>query len=221
MAEGRVKSEAETRAEVVEAARAMSAGGLSPGRSGNVSARFGNGMLITPSGVAYEGMTAADIVFVGADGAAGAHRHRPSSEWRFHLAVYAARGEAGAIVHAHSRHATVLACAGRPIPAFHYMVAVAGGSDIRCAPYATFGTRELAGNVVAALEERRACLMARHGQLAFGVTPAAALELAGEVEELAAPYCEWLKIGGAGMREDGEMARALERFKDDGAGGGD
>ncbi|MCB1436017.1 MAG: class II aldolase/adducin family protein [Rhodobiaceae bacterium] len=217
MADGRAKSEAETRREVVETARAMSAGGLSPGRSGNVSARFGAGMLITPSGVAYEGLAPADIVFVGGDGAAQAHRYRPSSEWRFHLAVYGARREAGAIVHAHSRHATVLACAGRPIPAFHYMVAAAGGSDIRCAPYATFGTSELASNVVAALDGRRACLMAHHGQLAFGDSLAAALGLAREVEELAAQYCELLKIGGVGILDEDEMARVLERFKDYGA----
>lgn len=210
-------TEAGLRAQVLEAARAMSASGLSPGRSGNVSARLGDGMIITPSGVFYDGMSTEDLVRVSGDGTAQPHRYKPSSEWRFHLAVYAARAEAGAVVHAHSRHATVLACAQKPIPAFHYMVAVAGGSDIRCSPYATFGTADLADHVVAALEGRRACLMAHHGQLAFGATPQAALELAKEVEELAAQYCELLKIGGGAALDDAEMARVLERFKSYGA----
>lgn len=213
--------EARLRRQVLETARAMSKSGLSPGRSGNVSARLGEGMVITPSGVSYDAMSTDDLVRVAGDGTPETHRYKPSSEWRFHLAVYAARPEAGAIVHAHSRHATVLACAKKPIPAFHYMVAVAGGSDIRCSPYATFGTKELADHAVAALEGRRACLMAQHGQLAFAETPQAALELAGEVEELAAQYCELLKIGGGAILDDAEMTRVLERFKSYGAGGGD
>jgi L-fuculose-phosphate aldolase len=213
--------EAGLREAVLDAARAMSVSRLSPGCSGNVSARLGEGMVITPSGVAYEGMSADDLVRVAGDGTPEAHRYKPSSEWRFHLAVYAARPEAGAIVHTHSRHATVLACAEKTIPAFHYMVAVAGGSDIRCSPYATFGTKELADYVVAALEGRRACLMAHHGQLAFGKSPQAALELAGEVEELAAQYCELLKIGGGAILDNAEMARVLERFKTYGAGSED
>lgn len=212
------RTKGDDRQAVLDAARAMARSGLSPGRSGNVSCRCDGGMLITPSAIPYEDLAPADIVFVAADGAAEPHRHRPSSEWRFHLAVYAARAEAGAIVHAHSRWATALACTGRPIPAFHYMVAVAGGGDIRCADYATFGSAELADCVVAALDGRRACLMRQHGQLAFAATPRAALELAGEVENLAALYCEVLKLGGGEILSEAEMDRVLARFRDYGAG---
>ncbi|MCB1513198.1 MAG: class II aldolase/adducin family protein, partial [Hyphomicrobiaceae bacterium] len=142
----------------------MSRTGLSPGRSGNVSVRFDGGMLITPSGMAYDAIKPADIVFVSDDGSVGAKSRKPSSEWRFHLAAYHARPDRNAVVHTHSLNATVIACAGRPIPAFHYMVAIAGGEDIPCVPYATFGTEELSRHVAAGLEHRDACLMAHHGQ---------------------------------------------------------
>lgn len=201
------------RAAVVETAQRMSAYGLSHGRSGNVSARWEDGMLITPSGIAYDGMTPDDIVFLDAEGAPLAGEGKPSSEWRFHLAAYQARPEARAVVHCHSRSATALACAHRPIPAFHYMVAVAGGTDIPLAPYATFGTADLAAHVAAALSARKACLMASHGQIATGATLDAALELAGEVEMLAAQYLEVLKLGEAHLLDDAEMARVLEKFE--------
>jgi ribulose-5-phosphate 4-epimerase/fuculose-1-phosphate aldolase len=142
--------EEQVRAEVVATARAMSTSGLSPGRSGNVSARFSDGMLITPSGLAYDLMESADIVFVDGDGSVASGQRAPSTEWHFHLAAYRARPDLHALVHTHSLHATVLACAGRNIPAFHYMVAVAGGSDIPLVPYATFGTAQLAEYVAAA-----------------------------------------------------------------------
>jgi len=207
------ESEWSLRAAVVETARRMSASGLSFGRSGNVSARFADGMLITPSGVAYDAMLPEHVVFVAGDGAPRPDGGKPSSEWRFHLAAYAARAEAGAVVHCHSRSATALACAHRPIPAFHYMVAVAGGADIPLAPYATFGTPELAAHVAEALAARKACLMANHGQIATGASLDAALELAGEVEMLAAQYLEVLKLGEVHLLDEVQMAEVLEKFK--------
>jgi len=207
------------RRSVVETARAMSAAGLSPGRSGNVSARVADGMLITPSGLAYDAMKPADIVHVAADGSVAPGQRRPSTEWHLHLAVYAARPDVNALVHAHSLHATVLACAGRPIPAFHYMVAVAGGADIPLVPYATFGTPELAGLVAAALARRNACLLAHHGQVAAGATLGAALNLAREMEVLAEQYAKVLQLGQARILDDAEMTVVLEKFKSYGRAG--
>jgi ribulose-5-phosphate 4-epimerase/fuculose-1-phosphate aldolase len=200
---------------VIEAALAMSRSGLSPGRSGNVSCRWKTGMLITPTGMAYEEIRPRDIVFVNAKGNVPDKKSRkPSSEWRFHLAAYQARPDVKAVVHTHSLHATVLACAHKPIPAFHYMVAVAGGNDIPLVPYDTFGTDELAQYVATGLAQRNACLMANHGQIAIGANLAAALELAHEVEVLAEQYVKVLTLGGeAHILPDDEMARVLERFK--------
>lgn len=200
------------RAGVIETALTMSRRGLSPGRSGNVSARCGSGLLITPTGVAYEQLRAADIVFVARDGTVAQGALKPSSEWRFHLSAYAARPDMAAIVHTHSLHATVLACAHKPIPAFHYMVAVAGGSDIPLVPYATFGTEELSQHVARGLAERNACLMANHGQIACGKSLAAALELAFEVEVLAEQYYKVLTLGAAHVLGETEMREVLVRF---------
>ncbi len=205
-------AEAAARRDVLETARSMSRQGLSPGQSGNVSARFADSVLITPSGMAYDAITPADIVRVGPDGVAAAGQRKPSSELHFHLATYRARADIGAIVHTHSLHATVLACARRPIPAFHYMVAVAGGDDIPLVPYATFGTEELAHHVVAGLAHRDACLMANHGQIAVGATCAQALALAAEVEVLAEQYVKVLTLGSPHILARDEMARVLERF---------
>ena len=191
----------------------MSQRGLSPGRSGNVSARFGSGMLITPTGMAYEDLEPKDIVFVDADGGVMGGQRKPSSEWHFHLAAYQARPDRHALVHTHSMHATVLACAHKPIPAFHYMVAVAGGNDIPCVPYATFGTEDLAQHVASGLKDRDACLMANHGLIALGETLASALDLAFEVETLAEQYFKVLLLGSAHVLPDAEMALMLEKFK--------
>ncbi len=204
--------EAWLRQSIIDAALSMQQSGLSPQRSGNVSARSENGMLITPTGMRYEDLLPDDIVFVGGDGAVASGQRRPSSEWHFHQAIYQARDDAGAVVHCHSQSATVLACARRAIPAFHYMVAVAGGSDIRCAPYATFGTPELAESAVAALTGRRACLLANHGQITLGPDIDAALELAHEVETLAGQYVEVLKLGEVNLLDEAEMIRVLEKF---------
>jgi L-fuculose-phosphate aldolase len=163
--------------------------------------------------MAYEALEASDIVFVGADGHVRPKERKPSSEWHFHLAVYGARSDRAAVVHTHSMHATVLACVGKPIPAFHYMVAVAGGKDIPCVPYATFGTEELARHVAAGLKERDACLMAHHGQIAIAETLSGALELAREVEILAEQYYKVLQLGDARILGDAEMTLMLEKFK--------
>lgn len=199
---------------VGETARTMNAQGLSPRRSGNVSARIKGGMLITPSGIAYDDIDESKIVFVGENGATKPGAMKPSSEWRMHAAIYAARPDVGAIVHCHSPNATALACAGRPIPAFHYMVAQGGGSDIPLAPYATFGTKALADVVVASLKGRLAALMAHHGQIALGADLNAALDLAGEVETLAGIYIKTLQIGGGPILGDDEMERVVDAFRD-------
>lgn len=198
---------------IIETAQAMSARGLSPGRSGNVSARTAEGMLITPSGVPYDALKLGDIVPVDFEGRAPPRSLKPSSEWRFHLDAYRARTDIGAIVHTHSRSATALACARKAIPAFHYMVAVAGGRDIPLVPYATFGTAELSKHVVAGLQQRNACLMANHGQIAVAATPAQALELAAEVESLAQMYIDVLALGSPHILSDAEMDVVIEKFK--------
>jgi L-ribulose-5-phosphate 4-epimerase len=201
------------RKSVIATALAMSQRGLSPGRSGNVSARWGDGMLITPSGMAYDELKPADVVFVGADGSAAGKSRKPSSEWRFHLAAYAARPDIAAIVHTHSLHATVLACAHKPIPPFHYMVAAAGGADIPCVPYATFGTDELSRHVIDGLKHRNACLMANHGTIAVAGSLAGALELAADVEVLAEQYIKVLLLGEPKLLPPEEMAVVLEKLR--------
>lgn len=206
-------SEPALRKEIIAVANEMSISGLSPGKSGNVSARHGAQILITPTGVAYAELKPRDIVALDAKGRVAAGSLLPSSEWHFHVAIYAARPDAGAIVHTHSRFATALACAGREIPAFHYMVAAAGGDSIRCAPYATFGTEALAGAAVAAIAGRKACLLANHGQIALGDTPAKALSMAREVETLASQYVAALQIGPPNILDTDEMRRVLEKFR--------
>ena len=205
-------AELAARQEVIDTALAMSRLGLSPGRSGNVSRRWEGGMLITPSGMAYDVIGPSDVVFVAEDGSVASGQRTPSSEWRFHLSAYAARPDMGAVVHTHSMHATVLACAGRSIPAFHYMVAIAGGRDIPLAPYATFGTKRLARHVAKGLEKRNACLMANHGQIAIGATCAKALDLAAEVEILSEQYWKVLCLGAPIVLDDDEMDEVIARF---------
>jgi len=198
--------------EIIEAGLAMNAAGLNQGTSGNLSARWRQRILITPSGVPYDELTPAKIVSMAMDGSyRGALA--PSSEWRFHRDILATRPEVGAVLHAHSPFATALACLGRSIPAFHYMVAVAGGADIRCAGYATFGSEALSAAVVRALEGRRACLMANHGMIALGDTPTAALKLAIEVETLAAQYWRALQVGEPKLLPAAEMQRVVNKFK--------
>jgi L-fuculose-phosphate aldolase len=164
--------------------------------------------------VPYEALEPEDIVFVPLDGGSPRGRLLPSSETPFHLAIYRARPELSAIVHCHSPHATALACTGRGVPPFHYMVAAAGGASILCAPYATFGTEELSRHAVEALAEgRRACLLANHGQIACGETLPKALELAREVEMLARQYLLALQAGEPVLLDAAEMARVLDKFR--------
>jgi L-fuculose-phosphate aldolase len=199
------------RLKIIATAREMNALRINRGKSGNVSARIGTGFLITPSGLPYEETRPADIVAVARDGNATGRR-AASSEWRFHRDIYAARSEVAAIVHTHAPFATTLACLDRGIPAFHYMVAVAGGSDIRCAPYATFGTQALSDHAVRALDGRRACLLSHHGMIAVGASLPAALALAVEVETLAEMYWRARAIGEPALLQPDEMADVLARF---------
>jgi len=201
------------RTAIIETCRRMNAIGLNQGTSGNASVRVEGGMLITPSGLDYDTMVPADIVKIGITGRLLHGHRRPSSEWHFHCRVMEARPRAGAILHTHSINATALACLGRGIPPFHYMVAVAGGKDIRCAPYATFGTEELADAVVEALDGRLACLMANHGMLVLGRDIEDAFKRAVEVETLAAQYLNALAVGEPNLLRDAEMDVVLEKFR--------
>lgn len=198
---------------VAACARKSVALGLNQGTSGNVSARSQEGFIITPSGRDMTDLAALDMVPVNMDGQAP-EGQRPSSEWRFHRDIYAAFPEARAVVHAHSPFAVALACLRRDIPSFHYMVAMAGGTDIRCATYATFGTQALSDAVIAALQGRRACLMANHGLVAWGNSLDSALALAVEVEALCGQYLRACQVGEPVLLSEEEMAEVLERFKD-------
>ena len=187
--------------------------GLNQGSSGNLSVRSRSGFLITPSGQDMAALTAADMVVLDMNGEV-LGSGRPSSEWRFHRDIYAAYPEAEAVVHAHSPFAVAMACLRRDIPSFHYMVAMAGGTDIRCADYATFGTQALSDAVLAALQDRRACLMANHGLLAWGASLPAALALANEVEALCGQYLRACQVGEPVLLSTAEMLEVLEKFKD-------
>lgn len=196
---------------IIADCRRMNALGINQGKAGNISARWGDGFLITPSGMDYDVLTPDDIVWVGFDGTVEG-RWQPSSEWRIHADILAARPEINAVVHTHGAYCTTLACMGLGIPAFHYMVAMAGGTDIRCAPYATFATQELSDAALVALEGRRACLLANHGMLALGKDLKAAMALAVEVESLAGMYWRVLQIGKPIILPDEEMAVVLGKF---------
>jgi len=195
---------------VIDACLEAGRRGINQGSSGNASVRVDGGMLVTASALAYDAMEVEDVVFV--DTAGGSHgRCRPSSEWPFHQAIYAERPDVRAVVHLHSPAATALATLRRGIPAFHYMVALAGG-PIRCSPYALFGSDALAVHTVEALRDRRAALLGNHGQIAVGDDLASALELAHEVECLADQYLRALAVGGPVLLSDDELAEALARF---------
>ena len=200
------------RADIIATARRMNSLGINQGKSGNLSQRIPGGFLVTPTGMDYDALKPADIVPMDF---AGRHQgaRLPSSEWRFHRDILRARPEAEAVIHTHAMFATTLACLGRGIPSFHYMVAVAGGDDIRCARYATFGTEELSRCALAALEGRKACLLANHGMIAVGPSLKAALALAVEVETLAAMYWRALQVGEPRLLDRPEMARVLEKFE--------
>ncbi len=200
---------------LLQTARAMQAQGLNRGTAGNVSVRCADGegadFLITPTGVDNETANPGDMVAMKLD---GTHSGRllPSSEWRFHRDIYARRADAGAILHAHSPFATALACQGRPIPAFHYMIARFGGADVRCAPYATFGTQALSDAALFALEGRCACLLANHGMLVFGRDLPHALALAIEFETLCEQFWRTVQIGPPQILDAEEMAHVVGKF---------
>jgi L-fuculose-phosphate aldolase len=199
------------RISIAEAARATVTEQLNRGSSGNVSARFGEGFLVTPSGLPSAAISPDQVVCMTMDGTAtGALA--PSSEWRIHRDIYLSRPEIGAVVHVHSPFAVSLACLRRAIPPFHYMVAVAGGKDIRCGAYATFGTQALSAHVLAALEDRRACLMANHGMIATGRDLALAVALAVEVESLCEQFWRASMMGEPVLLSDAEMDAALAKF---------
>ena len=204
----------ELRAAIIAVTRSLDEAGLVPNKSGNVSCRSANGFLITPAGVPYAELVPEQIVELSPDGSPDPAGPRPSSEWRMHEAIYALRPDAEAIVHTHSPHATALACAGRGIPAFHYMIALAGG-DVRCMPYATFGTAELAVSAVRGLEDRRATLLANHGVVALGASLRDAFAVALEVENLARQYLALLAAGlEPEVLSEAELERVVDKFGD-------
>ena len=201
------------REEIIANCLKMNASGLNQGTSGNIGVRHGKGLLITPSGIPYEQLEPADIVYMELDGTFQ-HARAPSSEWRFHCDILRAKPEVAAVVHAHPTYCTTLAIRGMDIPAVHYMIALGGGNSIRCAPYATFGSQELSDTVLEALQGRTACLLANHGMIATGPTLAKAMWLGVEVETLARQYFNTLLLGGPNILSDEEIARVLEKFKD-------
>ena len=205
-----------SRLAIIETSLEMERAGLTRGSSGNISVRTEGGFLVTPSGMPPRTLRPEDIVEMDMDGNPSGSR-KPSSEWRFHRDIYVARPEIAAIVHGHPPFGIALASHGRGIPPFHYMVAMAGGRDIRCAPYATYGTQELSDYAVAAMEGRFACLLANHGMIAAGVSLERALALAVEVESLAEGYWRALQIGEPVILGDAEMDLVIEKFKSYGA----
>lgn len=205
-------SEWDLRAGIVDACRRMNSLGINQGTSGNISARWRDGLLISPSGIDYAEMTPGQVVFIDYDGKYEGEL-RPSSEWRFHARIMAMKPEVGSVVHTHATYCTTLAIRGMAIPAVHYMVAVAGGTDIPCVPYTTFGTVELANMVVEALANRTACLLGNHGMIATGVDLKKALWLAVEVETLARQYFNSLLIGGPNLLSAEQIDATKRRFE--------
>lgn len=217
-----LESAPQARVQLVAASRRLCDAGLNSGTAGNLSVRLKGGLLITPSSVPPDQLESADLVAIdwqgqllawAAAGGDAAPRRAPSSEWRLHADLLRQRPEIGAVVHCHSIHATALACHGRGIPPFHYMVVQAGGPDIRCAGYATFGSQDLSDRAVAALEGRMACLLAHHGQVTLGATLEQALALAIEVEILARMYLASLQVGEPPLLTQAEMGRVAEQMR--------
>jgi L-fuculose-phosphate aldolase len=207
------RDETRKRQAIIDACRRMNALGINQGTSGNISVRHGDGLLITPTGVPYESMTPDQIVFMGLDGS-HAKTQKPSSEWRFHLDILRSRSEVDAVVHAHPIYCTILAIMGLEIPPIHYMIAVAGGDNIRCAPYATYGTPELSAHALKALEGRQACLLDHHGMIAVGPSLAKTMWLAVEVETLARQYHGCLQIGTPPLLPADEIERVRQKMAD-------
>ncbi|MDA0675487.1 MAG: L-fuculose-phosphate aldolase [Proteobacteria bacterium] len=206
------RNETALRRHIINTGLKMNALGINQGTSGNVSARWRDGLLITPTGIPYDDLKPADIVYL--DATAKPHgRHAPSSEWRFHHDIMAARPDVAAIVHTHSIHATAVAICNKPLPAVHYMIAAAGGATIRCASYATYGTQALSNHAIKALKGRSACLLANHGVIATGADLDKALWLANEVEVLAQQYILAQQVGRPRVLPATEIATVVEKFK--------
>jgi L-fuculose-phosphate aldolase len=208
------QQERQARQAIIDKCRWMNAAGLNQGTSGNISVRYGDRMLITPSATPYEDITPEMIAAMPLEGEYGAWEGplQPSTEWRFHLDIQRSRPEVGAIVHTHSTFATVLAIARREIPACHYMIAAFGGNNVRCADYATYGTKELSQNALAALEGRSACLLANHGQIATGPTLAKAMWAAVELETIARQYYYALALDSTAILTDAQIEDTRKGF---------
>jgi L-fuculose-phosphate aldolase len=201
------------KSKIVKYAKMFNSKNLSALRSGNISIRYKDGFFITPSGKRYSSLKNSDIVFVNLDGTFDKKNITPSSEWKFHQDIYLNKYKANAIVHSHSTNATAVSAHKKGIPAFHYMVAMAGGFDIKCAKYATFGTRELSKNILLALKNRKACLISNHGQIAFEENISKAFELAEEVENISLQYITSLKLGKPKILSSKEMNKVLSKAK--------
>jgi L-fuculose-phosphate aldolase len=205
------------KAEVIKYSKKLNITNLSALRSGNISVKAKengvDGFYITPSGMKYSTLKIKDIVFVSLKGIFDKKKGKPSSEWRFHQEIYVNKKEAKAIVHAHSTCATAVSAHQKNIPAFHYMVAVAGGDDLKCTKYATFGTKQLSKNIIKALKDRSACLIANHGQVAFGNNLDNAFELAQEIENICHQYINALRIGIPKILSKKEMMIVIGKFK--------
>ena len=201
------------KSEIIKFSRMLNSKKLSALRSGNISIRYKDGFLITPSGKKYSSLKTKDIVFVNLKGEYDKGKEKPSSEWKFHQDIYLNKKEANAIVHAHSTNATAISVHNKGIPAFHYMVALAGGEDIKCAKYATYGTRQLSKNILKALNNRKACLISNHGQIVFDENLPKAFELAEEVENLSLQYITALKIGRPKILKKKEMNKVLVKSR--------
>jgi L-fuculose-phosphate aldolase len=205
------------RSAIIKYSKKLNSTNLSALRSGNISARVKekniDGFYITPSGMKYSSLKPKDIVFVSLKGRFDKKKGIPSSEWRFHQDIYVNKKNAKAIVHAHSTCATAVSSHQKSIPAFHYMVGVAGGEDIKCTKYATFGTRKLSKNILSALKNRAACLIGNHGQIAFGENLEKSFELAQEVENICHQYINALRIGIPKILSKKEMKIVLEKMK--------
>ncbi len=199
------------RREIIASYQALNRAGVNQGTSGNISVRWGDGLLITPSGVPPDTLQPEDIVPLAMDGTSK-HALAPSSEWRFHRDILKRRRDLGAVVHTHPVFCTALAIRRESIPAVHYMIAAVGGAEVRCAPYATYGTQELSDHALKALRGRKACLLANHGMIAAEKTLSKAVWLAIEVETLAKQYVYARMLGPPTVLPDDEIARVVEKF---------
>jgi L-fuculose-phosphate aldolase len=204
-----------TRQAIIDACIESNRNGLNQGTSGNISVRTTEGVVITPSSRPYDTMKPEDLALMPFDGSYGAYDgpYRPSTEWRFHYDIYAAKPDVSAIVHVHSTYATVLSMLRKEIPACHYMIAAFGGPNIRCADYAIFGSKELSDHVMKALEGRVGCLMGTHGMIACGANLDKAMWLAVELETLAKQYYLALQLGEPIILPDDEIERVRLRMQ--------